>query len=425
LNTKRKKFIIGLFTAAAMSASLFAGTGSVSASIPKAGGKCDKAGDVNGVFFCERKGGALIWADNKLPAGTYKVGSEMLLSGAAAFAGVPMAKGVNKAVEEINKSGFLGKGAKIQIIERDSAGAADKAIAAVNEFVANKVSGIICCALSSIAGAISQVAAANKIPVVIDAAVLPGLAKPPYITRTVIMTGARNGVQWQSAQSMVKAIKAKTVAIPETSDNQGMVADAVMYREAVQKAGATNIITIKTQAADTDLSGAASQIIAQNPDIVIPAMLGGPASRLVKALRDRGYKGRIVGNYGLSDNTNFAIAGASLAGVVMPVTFDPARPTNKIGRDLVRWWKSENGGALPSAYPLMGYTAMYYLATAMKNSGDGSSENVAKALQKIGRMESGYGLVRFNKGQIELARTAKPMFLEWQANGTQKPWNGK
>jgi hypothetical protein len=61
----------------------------------------------------------------------------------------------------------------------------------------------------------------------------------------------------------------------------------------------------------------------------------------------------------------------------------------------------------------------------MKNSGDGSSVNVAKALQKIGRMESGYGLVRFNKGQIELARTAKPMFLEWQANGTQKPWNGK
>lgn len=425
LNKPRKKFIIGLFTAAAMSASLFVGTGNVSASTPKEGARCDKAGDANGALFCEKKDGALVWTNNTLPKGTYKVGSEMLLSGPSAFAGVPMSKGVMKAVEEINKSGFLGKGAKIEIIERDSAGKADVAIAAVNEFVANKVSGIICCALSSIAGAISQVAAANKIPVVIDAAVLPGLAKPPYITRTVIMTGARNGVQWQSAQAMVKQIKAKTVAIPETSDNQGMVADAVMYKEAVEKAGATNIITIKTQAADTDLSGAASQIIAQNPDLVIPAMLGGPASRLIKALKDRGYKGRIVGNYGLSDSTNFAIAGASLAGVVMPVTFDPSKPTNKIGRDLVKWWKSGNGGQLPSAYPLMGYTAMYYLATAMKNSGDGNSENVAKALQKIGRMETGYGLVRFNKGQIELAKTAKPMFREWQADGTQKEWNGK
>lgn len=423
----KKRVLVGLVTAAALSVSMFAGVGSVSAATEKEGGRCDKEGDVSSGYalMCEKKGATLTWVNRTLPRGTYKVGSEMLLSGPSAFAGVPMDKGVKKAVEEINASGFLGKGAKIELITRDSAGKADVALAAVNEFVANKVSGIICCALSSIAGAISQVAANNQTPVVIDAAVLPGLAKPPYITRTVIMTGARNGIQWQSAQAMVKLIKAKTVAIPETSDNQGMVADAVMYKEAVTAVGATNVITVKTQAADTDLSGAASQIIAANPDLVIPAMLGGPASRLIKALKDRGYKGRIVGNYGLSDATNFAIAGASLAGVVMPVTFDPSKPINKLGRDIVKWWKKENGGQLPSAYPGMGYTSAWYLAIAMKNSGDGTPQNVAKALNKIGRMDSVYGTVRFNKGQIELGRTAKPVFKEWQADGTQKDWNGK
>jgi len=423
----KKRVLVGLLTAAALSVSMFAGVGSVSAATEKEGARCDKEGDLSAGYalICEKKGTTLTWVNKTLPRGTYKVGSEMLLSGPSAFAGVPMNKGVEKAVAEINASGFLGKGAKIELITRDSAGKADVALAAVNEFVANKVSGIICCALSSIAGAISQVAANNQTPVIIDAAVLPGLAKPPYIHRTVIMTGARNGIQWQSAQAMVKAIKAKTVAIPETSDNQGMVADAVMYKEAVTTAGATNVISIKTQAADTDLSGAASQIIAANPELVIPAMLGGPASRLVKALRDRGYKGRIVGNYGLSDQTNYAIAGASLAGVVMPVTFNPAKPINKLGRDIVKWWKSENGGALPSAYPGMGYTAAWYLAVAMKNSGDGTPANVAKALNKIGRFDSVYGTVRVNKGQLELGRTAKPTFLEWQADGTQKEWSGK
>jgi len=423
----KKRVLVGLMTAAALSVSMFAGVGSVSAATEKEGARCDKEGDVSTGYtlLCEKKGTTLTWVNNSLPKGVYNVGAEMLLSGAAAFAGVPMSKGVHKAIDEINASGFLGKGAKINLIERDSAGKADLALAAVNEFVAVKASGIICCALSSIAGAISQVAANAQTPVIIDAAVLPGLAKPPYIHRTVIMTGAKNGVQWQSAQAMVKAIKAKTVAIPETSDNQGMVADAVMYKEAVTAAGATNVISIKTQAADTDLSGAASQIIAANPEMVIPAMLGGPASRLVKALRDRGYKGRIVGNYGLSDQTNFAIAGTSLAGVVMPVTFNPAKPINKLGRDIVKWWKSENSGALPSAYPGMGYTAAWYLAIAMKNSGDGSPANVAKALNKIGRFDSVYGIVRINKGQIELARTAKPIFLEWQADATQKEWSGK
>jgi ABC-type branched-subunit amino acid transport system substrate-binding protein len=423
----KKQVLVGLVTVAALSISMFVGTGSVSASTEKEGASCVKAGDVSIGYglICEKKGASLTWVNKTLPKGIYKVGSEMLLSGAAAFAGVPMDKGVKHAVEEINRTQFLGKGATIQLITRDSGGKADVALSAVNEFVANKVSGIICCALSSIAGAISQVSANNKTPVVIDAAVLPGLAKPPYIHRTVIMTGFKDGIQWKSAQAMVRAANAKTVAIPQTADNQGMVTDAVMYQQAVTAAGATNVISIKTQAADTDLSGAASQIIAANPEVVIPAMLGGPASRLVKALRDRGYKGRIVGNYGLSDQNNFAIAGTSLAGVVMPVTFNPAKPVNKLGRDIVKWWKSTNEGQLPSAYPGMGYTAMWYLAIAMKNSGDGTPENVTKALNKIGRMESVYGQVRFVNGQIDLAKTAKPIFLEWQADGTQKEWSGK
>jgi len=414
-------------SSAVLAASVISG-GAVSASTsPKPGQQCNTVGDLSfdAVLICEKFGATRVWTDNRLPAGKYKVGSEQLLSGAAAFAGVPMDKGIQRAVKEINASGFLGKGATIELITRDSGGKADIAVAAINEFVANKVSGILCCALSSIAGSVSQFAANAKTPVIIDAAVLPGLAKPPYIHRTVIMTGARNGIQWQSAQKMVKAIGAKTVVIPETSDNQGMVADSLMYRDAVTQAGATNVISVRTLAADTDLSGAASQILAASPDLVIPAMLGGPASRLIKALRDRGYKGRIVGNYGLSDNTNFNIAGASLAGVVMPVIFDPENPANQIGKNLVTWWRKTNNGQNPSVYPGLGYTAMWYLAVAIKNSGDGRAPNVAKALNRINKMFTIYGEVRFDGGQIGLTKTASPTFKVWQADGKQINWDGK
>lgn len=414
-------------SSALLVASVISGGAVSAATSPKAGQPCPTVGDLSfdAVLLCEKFGTARVWTDNRVPAGKYKVGSEKLLSGASAFAGVPMDKGVQQAVKEINASGFLGKGATIELITRDSGGKADVAVAAINEFVANKVSGILCCALSSIAGAVSQTAANAKTPVIIDAAVLPGLAKPPYVHRTVIMTGAKNGIQWQSAQKMVKAIGAKTVVIPETSDNQGMVSDSVMYKEAVAQAGATNIISVKTLAADTDLSGPASQIIALNPDLVIPAMLGGPASRLIKALRDRGYKGRIVGNYGLSDNTNFNIAGASLEGVVMPVIFDPEKPVNQIGKDLVKWWRKTNNGQNPSVYPGLGYTAMWYLAAAIKNSGDGKGPNVAKALNRINKMDTIYGQVRFDGGQIGLTKFITPTFKVWQADGKQINWDGK
>ena len=416
-----------VLVAAAVAIPTLYSTSTVSASVvsPKAGAACNKAGDANGRLFCEKKYGKLIWTDNKLKPGTYKIGVENLLSGPAAFAGVPMSKGMRKAVDEINKSGFLGKGVKIKVIERDSAGSMAKALAAINEFAAEKVSGIICCSLSSMAAAIGKVAEQKKIPIVIEAAVLANLAKPPYITRTVVMTGATNGIQWQSAQLMAKAIGAKSAAIPVNNDNQGMAADGAMYTAALKAVGVSSILDIKPPASDTDVTGVASQIIAANPDMVIPAMLGGPASRLVKALRDRGYKGRIVGNYGLSDQTNFAIAGKSLAGVMMPVFFYAEKPVNKAAKDLVKWWKQNNKGQLPSAYPAMGYIATYYLATAMKNSGDGSAVNVAKALQKIGRMETVIGQVKFTRGQLAVAKSGKPTFITWTESGKQVLWNGK
>lgn len=424
---KSQKIFIRVLLAAAVAIPTLYSTSNVSASVvsPKAGAACDKAGDANGVLFCESKSGKLVWADNQLKPGIYKIGVENLLSGPSAFAGVPMSKGMRRAVDEINESGFLGKGAKLQVIERDSAGSIATALGAINEFAAEKVSGIICCSLSSMAAAIGKVAEEKKIPIVIEAAVLPGLTRPPYITRTVFMTGATNGIQWQSAQLMAKAIGAKSAAIPVNNDNQGMAGDGVMYTAALKAAGVTTILDIKTPATDTDVTGVASQIIAANPDMVIPAMLGGPASRLVKALRDRGYKGRIVGNYGLSDQTNFAIAGASLAGVMMPVFFYAEAPVNKASKDLIKWWKLNNNGQLPSAYPPMGYTATYYLATAIKNSGDGSSENVAKALQKIGRMETVFGQVKFTDGQLAAAKSGKPTFITWTESGKQVVWNGK
>jgi len=110
---------------------------------------------------------------------------------------------------------------------------------------------------------------------------------------------------------------------------------------------------------------------------------------------------------------------------MMPVFFYAEAPVNKASKDLIKWWKLNNNGQLPSAYPPMGYTATYYLATAMKNSGDGSSENVAKALQKIGRMETVFGQVKFTDGQLAAAKSGKPTFITWTESGKQVVWNGK
>ncbi len=88
---------------------------------------------------------------------TYVVGFPALLSGPAAFAGVPIADGAKLAVKEINESGYLGEGSTIDLKIDDIKGDPAQAIALFNQYAADGASGILCCGLSSEAGALAPV----------------------------------------------------------------------------------------------------------------------------------------------------------------------------------------------------------------------------------------------------------------------------
>jgi len=388
---------------------------------PKAGAPCSKNGDVDGKLFCQIKGGKLKWNEPVLPSGEYKLGFEALTSGPAAFAGVPLAQGVRLAVAQINASGFLGRGAKIKLIEQDSGGSAANGIAAINAFKAQGVSGVVCCALSSQAGAEAPILKAAGIPGIIDSAVLPGLAEPPYMYRPVVLLGTSGGPNSKLIDTVVKKYKTKSAVVAVTADNQGMVSDKDTFVESLRKSGVKTINTVNTAAADTDLSGAASQISALKPDMVVNSMLGGPGTRLIKALRDRGYKGVIVSNYGIGDQNNFKIGGASLADTIFPVIYFPASPANamakKFAKDYKTYAKEDS-----SIYGAQGFTAMMLLASGLKASGDGSPAKVALALSKITRFNTVYGPLAFAGGQGSLAKNVNPSIITWTKTGTQKIW---
>lgn len=388
---------------------------------PKVGDVCTKNGDVDGKLFCQIKNGKLKWNEPVLPAGEYKLGFEALTSGAAAFAGVPLAQGVRLAVAQINLTGFLGKGVTIKLIEQDSGGSAANGIAAINAFKAQGVSGVVCCALSSQAGAEAPILKAAGIPGIIDSAVLPGLAQPPYMYRPVILLGTSGGPNSKLIDTVVKKYKTKSAVVAVTADNQGMVSDKDTFVESLGKSGVKTVNTVNTAAADTDLSGAASQITALNPDMVVNSMLGGPGTRLIKALRERGYKGVIVSNYGVGDQNNYTIGGSALAGTIFPVIYFPASPANamakKFAADYKTYAKEDS-----SIYGAQGFTAMMLLASGLKASGDGNPVNVALALSQITRMNTVYGPIAFAGGQGFLAKDVSPSIVTWTATGTQEIW---
>src|SRR6202162_2483040 len=122
-----------------------------------------------------------------LAADTIKIGFPMPLSGPAAVYGVPITKGAEMAVQEINaKGGVLGR--KLELLERDSKANADEAVRLARELIIkNNVDFLSGTLTSAEAPAVSTIAKENKIVFIAPIAKTVQLTAPanlhPYIFR--------------------------------------------------------------------------------------------------------------------------------------------------------------------------------------------------------------------------------------------------
>src|SRR5947209_9238671 len=98
-----------------------------------------------------------------LAEGPIKIGFPMPLSGPTAVYGVPITKGAEMAVQEINaKGGVLGR--KLELLERDSKANADEAVRLARELIIkNNVDFLSGTLTSAEAPAVSTIAKENKI----------------------------------------------------------------------------------------------------------------------------------------------------------------------------------------------------------------------------------------------------------------------
>lgn len=349
------------------------------------------------------------------PATTYKIGFEALNSGPAAFAGVPLGKGVNLAIDQANANGYLGKGSKIQLLEQDGGGTEAKSISIVQGFLSSGVSGIICCSLAE-AQSVKKITAAAKVPAVADSSITAGLNSPPYMYRPVLLLSTT--AYPEEVRGAKKAYNVKTAIVVTNSDVAAMASDAQVWDKALQTYGIQNLGTLYGTAAQTDFTGLASQIMAKNPDMLVGSMLGGPDTLLIKQLREDGWKGVMVTQYGISDQANYQLGGSALAGVIFDTPFSPLQKT-PAAESFTKLYKSVYHET-PSLYSAQGYSAAQMLLEGIKNAKSSTPQKVAQALSQISTMDLPYGQVSFRDGQAYLKGT--PLLLQWNADGTQKIW---
>lgn len=340
-------------------------------------------------------------------------------SGASSWAGVPIQKGAETAVKEINDTHFLGD-RTLEMTTSDSEGVPAKAISQYRGFASEGYLAAVCCTSSSEAGSFAQLAEAAKMPTITNGATLAGLNAPPYLYRTAVLPAADGGMYEQVVDAVVARKHITTAVIVQTADNEGNVADAGRWAKSLGVHGVNTLAVVDTFQTDTDFTVPATKIATLHPDIVVLSTQGPKSATIIKLLRERGYEGLATSSYGVAVPSVWEVGGPALTGTIFPVPFTPlgdsarTKAFDKLYTD--KW------GQKPDLYSAQGYNAVWFLAQGIKNAGTHvDRESLATALSKITEFELASGnKVAMIEGQATLKDPVA--IVQWNADGTQSLW---
>ncbi|WP_338749498.1 ABC transporter substrate-binding protein [Janibacter alittae] len=316
-----------------------------------------------------------------------KLGLIAAEQGPFAFAGSSYAQGAELAAELED----------VELVTEEGSEDPAKSITAFNKLAQDDVNAIVCCISSSVAGAMKPLATEQEVPLVVYGATTPGIQSPPYVLRPALLP--QQGIAPVSAQ-LVEELDIESAVHVTASDNDGLVAQSEAARTSTEEAGAKNLGTVKTLVADTNFSGAVTEILSKDADLVTVYTLGEAAATITKSLREKGYDGVILANNAVATAPLLKSFGKTLAETYYSVEYTPAS-TIPEAEDFTQAYE-EKYDEKPDVFASQGYVAVKYAAQGAKEAGDGAdAAATAESLAEISTMQSPWGELTFDDGQAE------------------------
>lgn len=351
-------------------------------------------------------------------AGSYKIGWVADRTGVVAFAGVSYAQGGELAVEQINASGKLGDGVKLEIVEREGASDPARSIQGYNQLVADReIIATACCIFSGIAGALKPIAKTNGVPLVFYGATMPGLPELPLIYNVTSLPGVQ---EVALSKHLVKELKPKTVAYFVLADNEAFQSRYKASREVFEAAGAETAGVATALGHDTDFTAQATQLIALKPDLIMVYVTQIPAAGFIQAVRQRGWEGHMATNEAISPIAVWKKVGEALAGVPFSVGFTSDTAETPPAKAFVEQYKAKFGSD-PDVYAAQGFTAVQLIAQGLeKLEGKPTRETLGASMATLDTIRDDvFGGIKLVDGQLEVD---KNNFVAWTTEGKIAPW---
>lgn len=355
----KKKKLAGVFLSLSLVAGTLAGCSGGDSKTSSSSGGSSKSGD------------------------TIKIGANLELSGGTASFGQSAADGLKLAIDEINKEGIDGK--KLEIVKVDNKSDAAEATSGSIKLVSqDKVVAVVGSATSTNTLAQVQVAQDNKVPLLTPTATNPDITNKAgklndYVFRTCFIDPFQGTV---AANFASDEIGAKTAAIYVDSASDYSKGLAAAFKEAFTAKGGKIVAEEAYVTKDTDFRSTLTRIKSAKPEFVFLPGYYEEVGLILKQAREDGMDLPFMGGDGWDSPKVVEIAGAdALKNTYITNHYSPEDEDAKI-QDFVAAFEKEYDKT-PDAFAALGYDTGYYLADAIKRSGDASPEKIRQALEDV------------------------------------------
>lgn len=326
--------------------------------------------------------------------GAITVGVAHAFSGPLAAIGESVRNGIELAVSDINGTAYLGGGV-LEIIWEDTAGEKDQAIAAFNTLIdQDQVVAILGPTLSRSAFVTDPLAQAAGVPVIGSTNTASGISTFGDYVFFINLSEA-----------------AIIEAIVERSTNQFDLESAVMlydnqdafataghnaFRQALQEQDVDILATSGFATGDTDFSEPLAEIQTLQPDaVIINALAEESAAILLQARQAKlSEEIRFIGGNSFNAPAFFALGGDAVNGTVSGSAWNINNLAGN-NRQFVATYE-DTYGRPPDLFAAQSYTAIFALATALRNADSTDRADIRDALADMERIETPLGLFTFD-----------------------------
>ena len=319
-----------------------------------------------------------------------KIGAILPLSGDVAVYGNNTKKGIDLAVEEINKAGGI-NGSKVEIIYEDSKADPKTGVTAMYKLMENKVQAIIDNSVSSVALAIAPIGDKNKVVVLSTGSTNPNLSGiSPYFFRIWNSDDLEGKL---SARFAIDSLNLSKAAIMYVNNDYGNGLCKVFSNEFKNKGG--QVLNQESyEQGSNDFKTQLAKIKANNVDVLYIAGYSKENATIIKQARELKINCQFIGTVTMEDKTIIDIAGKAADGVIYPYPKDPDinNPTVSNFRKNFKAYYNEDIAITCD----VGYDAVYLIAKAI-SLGNSSGEGIKNGLNAIKVYEGASGVIEFDK----------------------------